>query len=418
MKFVHAADLHLDSPLLGLARYEGANHAAIRTATRRAFRNLIDLCLEEQVAFLLLAGDVFDGDWKDYATGLFFASELARLRAADIPVVLIRGNHDAQSQITRHLRLPSNAHDLSVGAPESWELPEAGVVVHGQGFAVRAVTENLAASYPAAVPGAFNIGLLHTSAGGREGHENYAPCQLTTLIDKGYDYWALGHVHQREVLCERPYIVFPGNLQGRHMREIGSKGATVVTVEEGRISAVEHRALDVVSWQLVRVDASEAANGAEAVDLARAELARVQGACQGRTLAARVVLGGATRASAALRSSAEQYVNEVRLAANDVGGGDIFIENVVLATRSPIDFEHVREQPDAVGQLARALHLLQGAETDRSWLYQQLADLRHKLPLELTEGPAALRFDEQHLRDILADVEQTLVPRLLEPMEG
>lgn len=202
------------------------------------------------------------------------------------------------------------------------------------------------------------------------------------------------------------------------MRETGPKGATVVTVEEGRVSAVEHRALDVVSWQLVRVDASEAASGAEAVDFARAELARVHGACQGRTLAARVVLCGATRASAALRSSTEQYVNEVRLAANDVGGGEIFIENVVLATQSPIDLERVREQSDAVGQLARALHVLQGDGADRAWLYQQLADLRHKLPLELTEGPAALRFDEQHLCEILGDIEQTLVPRLLEPTEG
>src|SRR5947209_20095749 len=105
MRFVHAADLHLDSPLAGLARYEGANLGPIRTATRRAFSNLVDLCLDEQAAFLLLAGDIFDGDWKDYATGLFFASELARLRAADIPVALVRGNHDAASQITRYLRL-------------------------------------------------------------------------------------------------------------------------------------------------------------------------------------------------------------------------------------------------------------------------------------------------------------------------
>src|SRR5690242_9452537 len=95
MKFVHAADLHLDSPLRGLSRYEGAPVEAVRGATRRAFQNLIDLCLEEGAAFLLLAGDIYDGDWKDYGTGLFFLHQLARLRAADVEVVLIRGNHDA-----------------------------------------------------------------------------------------------------------------------------------------------------------------------------------------------------------------------------------------------------------------------------------------------------------------------------------
>jgi exonuclease SbcD len=418
MKFVHAADLHLDSPLCGLVRYEGANVGAIRMATRRAMTNLVDLCLEEHAAFLLLAGDIFDGNWKDYASGLFFASELSRLRAADIPVVLIRGNHDAESLITRHLRLPENVRELSARGPESFELPASGVVVHGQGFAQRAVTEDLAAGYPNARPGAFNIGLLHTSAGGREGHENYAPCRVETLLHKGYDYWALGHVHKREVIRQDPPIVFPGNLQGRHMRELGPKGATLVTVEEGRVKAVAHRALDVVRWQILSVDASDAASGHDAVDLVRAELARAHGACQGRTLATRVVLTGATRAHAAIRSSAEQYTNEIRLAANDVGGGEIYVENVVFATQGEVDLAKIRTQDDPIGHLARALHAMQGDDDALRGLAQQLTDLRHKLPLELCEGPDAFSLDEEHLREIVAEVEQMLVPRLLAPGEG
>ncbi|HEY3593914.1 MAG TPA: DNA repair exonuclease, partial [Polyangiaceae bacterium] len=351
MKFVHASDLHIDSPLRGLVRYEGADVAAIRTATRRAFVGLVDLCIEEKAAFLLLAGDIFDGDWKDYGTGLFFASELSRLRAADIPVVLVRGNHDAASQITRHLKLPDNVRELSVHAPESYELPAAGVVVHGQSFATRAVRSDLAYGFPRAVSGAFNVGLLHTSADGREGHENYAPCNVQTLVDKRYDYWALGHIHQREVLHREPYVIFPGNLQGRHARELGAKGATLVTVEDGVIQSVEHRELDVVRWEIVSVDASDAQSGADAVDLARAALDRARDAAEGRTLAARVIVKGATRAHAALRSSTEQYTAEIRAAANDVG--DIFVENVVFATETPVDLAQVREQNDAIGHLAR-----------------------------------------------------------------
>src|SRR3989442_11412313 len=108
MKFVHAADLHVDSPLRGLERYEGAPVDRVRMATRRALENLMQLCLEEEAAFLLLAGDIFDGDWKDYGTGLFFVGQMRRMRAAGIPVYLVRGNHDAASQVTKYLVLPDN----------------------------------------------------------------------------------------------------------------------------------------------------------------------------------------------------------------------------------------------------------------------------------------------------------------------
>ena len=213
MKFVHAADIHLDSPLKGLSRYEGAPVAEVRGATRRALENLVDLCLAEGAAFLLLAGDLYDGSWKDYSTGLFFASQMSRLRAGGVRVFMIRGNHDAASKITQSLRWPDNVPELSVRRAETVVVEDLGVAIHGQGFATKAVTDDLAAQYPSRVDGAFNIGLLHTSVTGREGHESYAPCKLETLFGKGYDYWALGHVHQREVLCENPWVVFPGNLQ-------------------------------------------------------------------------------------------------------------------------------------------------------------------------------------------------------------
>jgi DNA repair exonuclease SbcCD nuclease subunit len=412
MKFVHAADLHLDSPLRGLIRYEGAPLAAVRAATRRAFENLVDLCLEENAKFLLLAGDIYDGNWKDYGTGLFFTAQLSRLRAADIPVVLVRGNHDAASQITKHLRLPSHVRELSVKAPESIEVI-GGVWVHGQGFATRAVTDDLAAAYPDARRGAFNIGLLHTSAGGREGHENYAPCRVETLVGKGYDYWALGHVHTREVLCEHPYIVFPGNLQGRHARETGAKGATVVTFDERRIESVEHRALDVVRWTLVEVDASGAASGHDVVDLAKDALARALAEADGIALAARVRVVGATPAHPQLSASSEQYANEIRVAATDLADDAVFVENVVFDTHTTIDLAKVRAQNDAIGQLARSLGAAKTDESALRLLAAELADLKQRLPLELREGDGSLAFDDAHMRRIVEDVEQLLVPRLL-----
>ncbi|RPJ77423.1 MAG: DNA repair exonuclease, partial [Desulfobacteraceae bacterium] len=197
MKFIHTADIHLDSPLVGLQGYEGAPVAEIRGATRRAFQNLVELAAAEKVDIILIAGDLYDGDWKDYNTGLFFSAQMARLRDEGIRVVIISGNHDAASQITKHLRVPENVTVLSVRSPETLMIEELGLAIHGQGYPVRAVTDDLAGAYPPAAPHHVNIGLLHTSLDGREGHEPYAPTTVSALLAKGYDYWALGHVHAR-----------------------------------------------------------------------------------------------------------------------------------------------------------------------------------------------------------------------------
>src|SRR6478609_9326773 len=301
MKFVHAADLHLDSPLAGLSKYEGAPVEQIRGATRRALENLVKLCLSEQVELLLIAGDLYDGDWRDYSTGLFFAKQMAALRAGNVRVVWIRGNHDAASKLTAHLNLPDNVRELSHKKPDSLVLEDLGLAVHGQGFDTREVTTDLSQRYPEPKPGLFNIGLLHTALEGRAGHAPYAPCRLSALIDRGYDYFALGHVHTREVLSERPWIVFPGNLQGRHARETGPKGATLVTVHDDAVADVDHRALDVARWEVVHVDASRASDALEVVDLAREALEAQARDLGDRVLAARLVVRGRSRANGRIR---------------------------------------------------------------------------------------------------------------------
>src|SRR3954468_20138263 len=129
MKFVHAADLHLDSPLSGLSKYEGAPVEQIRGATRRALENLVKLCLHEQAQLLVIAGDLYDGDWRDYSTGLFFNRQMAALRAAGVRVVWIRGNHDAASKLTAHLNLPDNVRELSHKKPDSRIMEDLGLAI-------------------------------------------------------------------------------------------------------------------------------------------------------------------------------------------------------------------------------------------------------------------------------------------------
>jgi DNA repair exonuclease SbcCD nuclease subunit len=412
MKIVHAADLHIDSPLRGLDRYPGAPVAKLRGATRHALENLVALCIEEGAKVLLLAGDVFDGSWKDYSTGLFFAAQMARLREANIPVVLVRGNHDASSSVAKALRLPDNVRDLSAKKPETIEL-DGGIAVHGQSFSQRVTSEDLAARYPDRVPGVFNIGLLHTSLDGREGHEPYAPTSLVTMRSKGYDYWALGHVHAREIVSTDPYVVYPGNLQGRHARETGPKGATVITIEDNVVVSLEHRPLDVCRWELLTVDAGDASDALEVVDLVRAAL--VANAVEGRILAARVVVSGATRANADLRRDPERFINELRGAATDGLGDTVWLEKVIVQTKAMLDLERIREEESAVGHLARRLVSIKEDATELAELASVLAELDKRLPAELREGDGALRLtDPATLRALLEDVEQLLVPRLLE----
>lgn len=331
MKFLHAADIHLDSALSGLRRAGAVPAHVTQHCTRRALANLIDLAIQSEVAFLIVAGDLYDADWKDFSTGLFFAGEMRRL---SVPCFVVRGNHDAASVITRNLQPPPNVQVFSERKSETFTLPELGVALHGRSFPNRAVPEDLSDSYPAPRPGMLNIGVLHTSAEDPGEHETYAPCSLAALVAKGYDYWALGHIHQRRVLHERPFVVFPGNIQGRHPNETGAKGATLVEVRDGRVVGLEHRATDVLRWAQVTMDAEGAGSMAELAARARAALAAAQDGAEGRPLIVRVALSGATDCHPALLADPEAMDAEMRAAAAAVSG-EMYVERVRLDTRLP-----------------------------------------------------------------------------------
>lgn len=366
MKLLHAADLHIDSPLRGLSRYEGAPAEEIRKAAREAVENLVLLAITESVDAVLLAGDIYDGDWKDYKTGLFFAAQMRRLQAADIPVMLVAGNHDAASTITRELRLPDNVHRFATDRPESVILEDLGLAVHGQGYAIRDVTENLAARYPAPRAGLFNVGLLHTALAGYDGHATYAPCGVGELVASGYDYWALGHVHTRQIVhAEQPWIVFPGNTQGRHARETGGKGATLVTVADDGRATLEHRDLDVVRWALVEVDANGARHVEDVLDRLDHAFARERERAEGRLVAVRAHIVGASDAHEALWRDQVRVEAEARALAS--GSSHIWLEKLRLRTRHVELADSGADLPELVADLARTAAALRAdpAELER-----------------------------------------------------
>ncbi|MDE7540552.1 metallophosphoesterase family protein [Gluconobacter sphaericus] len=291
-RFLHAADIHLDSPLRGLSRYEGLPEAEIRGSTRRALDRLVETALTEKVDFVVLAGDLYDGSWQDVGTGLYMVRALSRLVQAGIRVVTLSGNHDAQSVIARELPLPDGIDHFSYDAPQTLHWPELGVALHGQSFRDRHVTQDMTRAYPAPVAGCFNIGVLHTSLSGYGEHETYAPCSVETLSAKGYDYWALGHVHAREIVCEHPWIVFPGVLQGRHARETGACGCELVTVEDGIVRSVEFVECDVVRWARLELDVSDMQTMDAVLGTARQAMEGALSEAGGRTVIARIVLTG------------------------------------------------------------------------------------------------------------------------------
>ena len=167
MIIVHAADLHIDSPLVGLDRYPGCPADLWREATRRAFDNVVSLCLRERAGLLLLAGDVFDGDWRDYNSGLYLHAALSRLGEAGTEVAIVRGNHDAANEMTRSLRLPPFVHVFSSTEAETRRYERLGVAVHGLSYPVRDVRDDLVPRYPAPLSGLLNVGLLHANGWGK-----------------------------------------------------------------------------------------------------------------------------------------------------------------------------------------------------------------------------------------------------------
>jgi DNA repair protein SbcD/Mre11 len=416
MKLIHAADLHLDSPLRGLHARSRATLERVRTATRRAFAGLVELCVSERAGLLVIAGDVYDGDWRDYSTGLYFAHQMARLRDAGVKVAMIRGNHDAASQITKNLRLPDNVIELSARQAETLTLDDLGVAVHGQSFATRAVTENLAESYPARVSGLLNIGLLHTSVTGRSGHEPYAPCSVADLRSKDYDYWALGHVHAHELLSRAPdaWIAFPGNLQGRHARETGAKGALLVEYSAAGIQSVELRAVDVARYAQLALDISDVRHFDDVLDRLPDALGQALASAEGRVLGVRLTLVGAIDKSLHTRlASSDALLHEAHKFAEDVAGDELWIEKLQLHT-TPLKAASDDRDQSVMAELLSALAARRGEPELLAELGTELADkLRNKLPAELREGSDALLVESTDFVDSQMDaVLQLLGARL------
>lgn len=381
-KFIHAADIHLDSPLRGLSNYEGAPVALMRNATREAFRNLIRMAIEEEVAFIIIAGDLYDGDWRDFNTGLFFISQMSLLRQNGIRCYLLYGNHDAESQITKGLHLPDNVFVFAAKAAESFIMEDIGVALHGRSFKHRETVENLAVGYPIANEGLFNIGILHTALEGYAEHASYAPCSIAELKAKNYHYWALGHVHRSDIICTSPHIVFPGNLQGRHIREEGAKGAALVAVEDNNIINLSWLYPDIVRWKSIHIDISACQTLLDILECTKKMLTTaVQDMADGRLLAVRLTFTGFCKHRTI--SDEMQFKHELRALATGNFHEALWIEKIQYKFQPHQDGETIHQRQDAVEELRIMLEKAMNDEAFVQKIDNEMESLINRLPPEV-----------------------------------
>jgi len=349
LKFIHAADLHIDSPMKGLRSSDHEIAEKVQRATRDAFENLVDFALENEVAFVVIAGDIFDGAWDDRNTGLWTIRQFQRLEKQSVLVFAVLGNHDSKNRILKNLSFPENVKFFSNKKPERFVFPaefesdfplcaaradSERVALTGRSYGAEKEPRNLARDYFDAAPRAFNVGVLHTSLGGLDA-DNYAPTDVATLEEKGYDYWALGHVHQRRTVREAdPWIGFSGVLQARHINEPDAKGFYLVEVENGALKSEPlFVSSDVLRWMRLKIDLrgldSMDALGERFRDVAEKALDDAEG----REVAARVELVGRTRLYSELRRMRDELELRDRFCDMTSDRRDFLIEDVRLEAK-------------------------------------------------------------------------------------
>ncbi|CAI6048642.1 metallophosphoesterase family protein [Cohnella sp. JJ-181] len=341
-RFMHAADLHLDSPFRGLSKVPYAVRERLKNSTLNALDKLVDAVLAEEMDFLVLAGDLYDAADRSLRAQLRMQKAMGKLAEARVQVFVVHGNHDPSGGRSARLEWPEAVHVFGteeVGCrPAYTRGGELAAHVYGISYAEAAVRDNLALRYRKREGAPFHLAMLHGNIDGLEGHDNYAPCRLAELAAAGFDYWAFGHIHDRRVLHEYPHVVYPGNVQGRSIRETGPKGAYRVDVsEQGRIS-LAFRELSEVRW-LVREVRLGAEDGEQALQdklLEAAEEARRESEGRPSVLRLRLTGGGALLERLLRDREAESWTAELRdwLGSPDERDDWVWIERIALEAGS------------------------------------------------------------------------------------
>ncbi|WP_157994003.1 metallophosphoesterase family protein [Cohnella abietis] len=359
--FVHAADLHLDSPFKGLTKVPDAVRERLRESTFAALRGLCDIVRREKVDFVVLAGDLFDAADRSLRAQLRLQRALGEMTALGAQVYIVHGNHDPESGRQAKLDWPEGVHVFDSGGvgclPAFSRDGELVAHVYGISYPTQAVTDNLALRFKKKEGAPFHLALLHANVDGDSSHDNYAPCKLEELANAGFQYWALGHVHNRRILHEYPHVVYPGNIQGRSIRETGGKGAYVVSVSDTGSIDMRFRDVADVLWQEISVSIAGIEREQELKNRLLTALEEVGREAEGRPALVRIRLEGRGVLHDRLLQPivAEEWLEELRewLGEPEDSKAWIWPETIVVRTGGLLQLETASEESGFVGELLR-----------------------------------------------------------------
>ncbi|MCH8815186.1 MAG: DNA repair exonuclease [Chloroflexi bacterium] len=397
-RFVHTADLHLDSPFVGLHEVDERVASELREATFSTFDRIVDLCQEKDADFLLVAGDIYDSADRSLRAQLRFRDNLRRLSDSGIPTFVVYGNHDPLNRWSATLEWPEQTHTF--GGDEVTSAPvvrngEPIAYIYGISYPTRDVRTNLAKRFRRTDDGPFAIGLLHCNVGDDTGHEPYAPCTLDDLTRSGMDYWALGHVHNHRILSsKKPMVLYPGNPQGRSPRELGPRGCYVIDVDTGGHPSAEFVRVDTISWFSEAVSIDDLDTDEALISAVEATCQQMREQAEGRPAIGRITLTGRGPVHRSLARPG--FVTELEERVRETEGSQnpfVWVERLEDATGSPIDLEQRRSGQDFVADFLGLVDEYRN-EPERA------ASLRQHLGLLFDAGRAQKLLDEPTAADL------------------
>ncbi|WP_028611300.1 metallophosphoesterase family protein [Paenibacillus harenae] len=358
-RFIHAADLHLDSPFKGLAKAPDPVRSLLAESTFAALRQLTDTAIRGQADFIVLSGDLFDEADRSLKAQLLLVREWERLEAHGVAVFVIHGNHDPLNGARADVKLPQNVYvfgsDQMECKPAYRRSGELAAFVYGRSYGTRIVTENMAAAYRTQPEGPFHIALLHGNVDGDGMHDPYAPCSIEELAGgKGFDYWALGHIHSRRVLHEYPHVVYSGNTQGRNPRETGAKGCYIVDVTASRSLKLTFAPLDTVRWLSHAASIETAGSEQELLQQLMSAAEQLAEAAEGRSVMLRLRLTGRGPLHRQLSDPiiVRTLLEQLQQASSE-NEPWVFVYDLTVQTGAAISWETLEEEDSFAGELYR-----------------------------------------------------------------
>lgn len=421
--FIHASDLHLDSPFRGFSQLGFADEQTVENVLRQlrdctftALDNIVKACLEYKVDFLVLAGDIYDLADRSLRAQLRFREALQRLAGAGISVFVTYGNHDHDEGGRASLTWPDNVHFFAAGEVEAQSVVRRGkemARVYGISYPRRDVSENYALRFKRESDAPFAVAALHCNVGGHSEHANYAPCSLDELVQAEFDYWALGHVHSRSLLRKQaPWVVYPGSTQGRHLRETGAKGCYLVRVTSGGVADLRFLETDCVRWEQVQVLIDGLVTEQELLDRLDDQLIKLRNLHEGRSLVVRLKLTGRGSLHKQLlhTDTLDGMVEELRYRFAGPAGQFIWPESIQRSTTALMDKKALRESETLLGDLLSISQEARSGGHVQDKLVQTLAVFHDRAAryLSMPEGEdfnALLETAEEMALDLLWEEE-------------